>query len=81
MSVFCVSFCVYVRTSWFGGWPRGVMFKATDCGIVLSEFVLQSRYYVHSPTNTLGKSMNPFILPAIGLNNTTTVLLGENLRR
>ena len=27
------------------GCPRGVMVKAMDCGIVVSEFVLQSRYY------------------------------------
>ena len=24
--------------------PRGVMFKAMDCGIVVSEFKLQSNY-------------------------------------
>ena len=29
------------------GRPRGVMVKAMDCGIVVSEFVLQSHYYVH----------------------------------
>ena len=45
--------------------PRGVMVKATDCGIVVSEFVFQSRYYVHFRANTLGKGMNPFILPAM----------------
>ena len=33
--------------------PRGVMVKAMDCGIVVSEFVLQSRYYVHFQANTL----------------------------
>ena len=33
---------------------------------VVSEFVLQSRYYVHFRTNTLGKDMNPLILPAMG---------------
>ena len=27
--------------------PRGVMVKAMNCGIVVREFVLQSRYYVH----------------------------------
>ena len=42
-----------------GGGPCGVMVKAMDCGIVVSEFVLQSRYYVHFRTNTLGKGMNP----------------------
>ena len=38
---------------------RGVMVKAIDCGIVVSEFVLQSRYYVLFRANTLGKGMNP----------------------
>ncbi len=40
-----------------GGCPRGVMVKAMDCGIVVSEFVLQSRYYVHFRANTLGKGV------------------------
>ena len=48
------------------GCPRGVMVKAMDCGIVVYEFVLQSRYYVHFRANTLGKGMNPLILPAMG---------------
>ena len=47
-----------------GGCPRGVMVKAMDCGIVVSGFVLQSRYYVHFRANTTGKDMNPLILPA-----------------
>ena len=46
--------------------PRGVMVKAMDCEIVVSEFVLQSRYYFHFRANTLGKCMNPLILPAMG---------------
>ncbi len=46
--------------------PRGVMVKAMDCGIVVREFVLQSRYYVHFRANTLGKGMNPLILLAMG---------------
>ena len=49
-----------------GGCPRGVMVQAMDYGIVVSEFVLQSRYYVHFRANTLGKGMNPLILPVIG---------------
>ena len=49
-----------------GGGPRSVMVKAMDCGIVVREFVLQSRYYVHFRANTLGKGMNPLILPAMG---------------
>ena len=51
---------------WEGGCLRGVMVKAMDCRIVVCEFVLQSRYYVHFRTNTLGKGMNPLILPAMG---------------
>ena len=49
-----------------GGRPRGVMVKAMDCGIVVREFVLQSRSYVHFRASTLGKGMNPLILPAMG---------------
>ena len=49
-----------------GGCPRGVMVKAMGCGIVVREFVLQSRYYVHFRANTLGKGMNPLIRPAMG---------------
>ena len=58
------------------GCPRGVMVKVMDCGIVISEFVLQSRFYVHFRANTLGKGMKPLIPPSYGLNSTTTVLLG-----
>ena len=47
----------------YAGCPRGVMVKAMNCGIVVREFVLQSRYYVHFRANTLGKGMNPLILP------------------
>ena len=43
------------------------MVKAMDCGIVVREFVLQSRYYVHFRANTLGKGMNPLILQVMGL--------------
>ena len=43
--------------------PRGVMVKAMNCGIVVREFVLQSLYYVHFRANTLGKGMDPLILP------------------
>ena len=46
----------------FRGCPRGVMVKTMDGGIVVSEFELQSRYYVHFRANTLGKDMNPLIL-------------------
>ena len=41
------------------------MVKAMACEIVVSEFVLQSRYYVHFQANTQGNGMNPIILPAM----------------
>ena len=44
----------------------GVMVKVMDCGYVVSEFVLQSRYYIHFRANTLGKGMNLLILLAMG---------------
>ena len=47
---------------YFLGCPRGVMVKAMNCGIVVREFVLQSRYYVRA--NTLGKGMNPPYSPS-----------------
>ena len=41
------------------GCPRGVMVKVLGCRIIVSEFKVQSGYYVHFQTNTLGKGMNP----------------------
>ena len=72
-------FCAKSTTLFYEGkGPRGVMVKAMDCGIVVSEFVLQSRYYIHFRANTLGKGMNPAPYPpSYGLNSTTTVLLRE----
>ena len=71
------SFIAYYSLFLTVGCPRGVMVKVMDCGIVIREFVLQSRYYVHFRPNTLGKGMNPLYPPSYGLNSTTTVLLGE----
>ena len=48
--------------------PRGVMVKVMVCEIAAREFELQSRYYVHFWTNTLGKGTNP----SYGLHSTTT---------
>ena len=49
------------------GWcPHGVMVKAMDCGIVVSEFKLQLHYHVFFRTDTPRKGMNPLILPAMG---------------
>ena len=49
-----------------GGCPCGVMVKAMDFGIVVSKFELQSHYYIPFRVNTLGKGMNPLILPTMG---------------
>ena len=57
---------IIIIIHWVWGVLVCVMVKAMDCGIVVREFVLQSRYYIHFRANTLGKGMNPLILPAIG---------------
>ena len=49
----------------YWGCPRSEIVKAMDCRMVVSEFELQSRYYVHFRVNSLGKGMNPLILPAM----------------
>ena len=53
------------------------MVKAMDCWIVISEFELQSRYYVQFWTNTHGEGYETPLSPppAMGLNSTTIVLL------
>ena len=66
-SIYICKSCIYLMQNSspckIRGCPRGVMVKAMNCGIVVREFVLQSRYYVHFRANTLGKGMNPLILP------------------
>ena len=53
-----------------------VVVNMQNCNIVVCEFELQSHYYVHFWTNTLGKGMYPFIPPPIyELDSTTAVLL------
>ena len=42
------------------------MAKVGDYGLEIRMFELQSRYYVHFRTLTLGKGMNPFIHATIG---------------
>ena len=71
------TYCSNTDHKWYRGCPHGVMVKVMDCGIIVSEFVLQSRYYIHFRANTLGKDMNPPYPSSYGLNSTTTVLLGE----
>ena len=42
------------------------MANMLDCDIVVSEFGLQTYYYVIFWTNTLGEGMNLLILPVMG---------------
>ena len=44
------------------GSPRGLVANVLDDNIVVSEFEVQSYYYVHVQTNTLGKGIN-FLIP------------------
>ena len=37
--------------------PRGVVANVLQCDIVVSEYELQSRYYVHFYANIFGKGM------------------------
>ena len=50
------------------------MVNVLNSTIVVSEFDLQSLYYVHFRTNTLEKGMNPTYASTDGLNSATTVL-------
>ena len=49
--------------------------KVLDLGTGVSEFELQSCYYIYFQTNSLGKRMTPFYSPSNRLNSITTVLL------
>ena len=57
------------------------MVKALDCGIIVREFVLQSRYYVNFRANTLGKGMSPLILPYHYCSSRRMDLALNNLKR
>ena len=46
------------RTPFSQGSPNGVVVYVLNCDIIVSEFELQSRYYVYFRTNSLGKGMN-----------------------
>ena len=54
------------------------MAKELGCDIVVREFDLQSRYYVHFPTNTLEKVRNSFYHSSYELNSTTKVDMSLN---
>ena len=62
-----------ILLSWW--YPRDVMVKVLDCGIVVNEFELQLHYYINFWTDTLGKGNEPSYPSIYGLDSTTTVLL------
>ena len=47
------------------GRPRGEVVYELDCSFKRVEFEIQSLYYIHFHTNTIGKSINTLILPGI----------------
>ena len=50
-----------------GACPHGVMTTVMYCGFIASEFKNSNRAITFIfMTNTLGKGMNPLILPAMG---------------
>ena len=46
-----------------------------DCYTIISNFLLQSHYYVHFPTNAHGERYELLITPNYRLNSTTTDIL------
>ena len=72
--------CIMYRTTSGLITLQSLIVKAMDCGIIVSEFELQSNYYVHFMANTLRKGTYELPYPpSYGFNSTTTVLLGERL--
>ena len=50
-----------------GSRPLERMAKMLDCNLKVSEFELQSRYYIYFWTNNLGKEESWIILSTVGL--------------
>ena len=71
----------YMKEKWmeevYWGSPRSVMVNEPDCNIVVREFELQSRFYVHSRSSTLGKGMYLYSHSSYRLNSTTAILPQE----
>ena len=44
---------------------RDVVANMLDSDIVVNEFKLHSRYYIHFKTNTFGKGLKPLIFPVV----------------
>ena len=59
------------------GSHHGVMAKVLDYSLEISEFELQSRYYVHFQTTTFEKAMKTAYPSSYRLNSITGILLQE----
>ena len=58
----CILEMVYLFPSKINGVsPSIVMVKELDCSLQVTEFELQTYYYVHFRTNTLGKGIKPLV--------------------
>ena len=66
INIAVTTFSTKILTNIDRGNLRGKVAKVLQCDIVVNEFNLQSRYYVHFKDNTLGKGMKPLFSSAIG---------------
>ena len=61
---------------------RGLVANMLNCDLMVNEFELWSRYYVHFWINPFGNAMNSLYPPSYGLNSITAVLQhGEHLHQ
>ena len=61
------------------GSPCGAVANVLDGDIVVSVFKLQTPYYVHFRTKTIGKDVNPQPPPKYGSSSTIAVILQWSL--
>ena len=54
---------------------RGIMATVLDSDLKVTEFKLQSLYYIHFRINIFGKGMDPTYPPSYELNTNTDVFL------
>ena len=72
----------FTYTTVYKGCHRGTVGNVLDCDIVVSEFELHSRYYVHFQTNTFGERINHLIThPCYGFDSKRMGLPLNNPRK
>ena len=65
----CKAFkCIVVKSDLDYYWksPHGIVANVLDCEIKISDFKLQSHYYIHFQTKTFGNCIKSFISSAMG---------------